>query len=130
MNITAIIGVGIVGALLAITVKNTRPELGLCIGIGTGCVIFSFVLPHISEVLAEVKTLSEKSGVEFGYFVPIVKIIGIAYITQFSSEIIKDSGENAIAKKVEFAGKIAILLMMLPILKTLISTILGTLAVL
>ena len=130
MNITAIIGVGIVGALLAITVKNTRPELGLCIGIGTGCVIFSFVLPHISEVLEEIKTLSEKSGVEFGYFVPIVKIIGIAYITQFSSEIIKDSGENAIAKKVEFAGKIAILLMMLPILKTLISTILGTLAVL
>jgi len=128
MNISAIIGVGIVGALLAITVKNARPELGIATGIVTGCIIFTLVLPQISALLDEVRFLSEKSGIDFGEFVPVVKIIGISYITQFSAEIIKDSGENAIAKKVEFAGKIAILTILMPILSNLISAIFTTLA--
>lgn len=130
MNITAILGVGIIGALLAITVKNTRPELGMCVGIITGCIILSFILPHIRDVLMELENLSEASGVDFTYFSPLVKIIGIAYITQFSSEIIKDSGETSIAKKVEFAGKVTVLVLILPILKNLISVILGTVSLL
>lgn len=130
MNITAILGVGIVGAILTVTVKNIRPELGLLTGISTGCVIFMLVLPHISGVLDEVKGLTEKSGVDFAYFEPVVKIIAVAYITQFASEAIKDSGENAIAKKVEFGGKIMILLMIMPILKNLVSAIFTTLSIL
>ena len=125
MNITAVLGVGIVGALLAVTVKSTRPELGMCVGIVTGCIIFSFILPQTEEVLAGMKLLAEETGVDFAYFNPLVKIIGIAYITQFSAEMIKDSGETAIAKKVEFAGKIAVLIMIMPILKNLITAILG-----
>ena len=130
MNITAVLGVGIIGALLAVTVKATRPELGMCIGIATGCIIFSFILPQVREVIEEIKMLSESSGVDFSYFSPLVKIIGIAYITQFSTEIIKDAGEAAIAKKVEFAGKITILIMILPILKNLISAILSAVSLL
>ena len=130
MNITAILGVGIIGALLAVTVKATRPELGMCVGIITGCIIFSFLLPQVREVLEEIKELSQASGVDFAYFDPLVKIIGIAYITQFSTEIIKDSGESAIAKKVEFAGKIVVLIMIMPILKKLIEAILSAVSLL
>lgn len=125
MNITAVLGAGIVGALLAVTVKNTRPELGMCVGILTGCIIFSFILPQTEDILVQMKLLAEETGVDFAYFNPLVKIIGIAYITQFSSEMIKDSGETAVAKKVEFAGKIAVLIMIMPILKNLITAILG-----
>ena len=127
MNISAIVGVGIVGAILAITVKSARPELGIGVSILTGIAIFTLVLPEITKILEEIKLLAQKSGVDFGYFEPVVKIIGICYITQFSAEIIKDAGECAISKKVELAGKIAILIMLLPILKRLISVIISTL---
>lgn len=128
MNITAILGIGIVGAILAVTVKNTRPELGLCVAVLTGCIIFAQVIPYAQELLGHISELSEKSGVDFAVFSPLVKIIGIGYITQFSAEIIKDSGENAIAKKVEFAGRIAILMLLVPILENLISAIFKSLA--
>ena len=130
MNIAAVIGIGIVGAFLALTVKSCRPEMGLAVGIAAGVVIFSYVLPYVTELMDKIRILSDKSGVDFGYFVPVIKIIGVSYITQFSAEIIKDSGEGAIAKKVEFAGKIAILIMLVPILENLITVILSTLAIL
>lgn len=126
MNISVVVGVGIVGAILAITVKNARPELGLGVSILAGVVIFSFLLPEIERILEEIKLLSKSSGVDFNHFEPVVKIIGICYITQFSAEIIKDAGEGAISKKVELAGKIAILIMILPILGKLISVIIST----
>ena len=126
MNISLVVGVGIVGAILAITVKNARPELGIGVSILTGVVIFSFLLPEIARILEEIKLLSKSSGVDFGYFEPVIKIIGICYITQFSAEIIKDAGEGAISKKVELAGKVAILIMLLPILRKLIFVIIST----
>lgn len=126
MNISVVVGVGIVGAILALTVKKARPELGLGVSILAGVVIFSFLLPEMARILEEIKLLSKSSGVDFSHFEPVVKIIGICYITQFSAEIIKDAGEGAISKKVELAGKIAILIIILPILRKLISVIIST----
>ena len=130
MSIGGILGIGLIGAFLAITVKATRPELGLAVGLATSCVIFAVILPEISSVLVGIEELSQTSGVDFARFGVVIKIIGIAYITQFSAEVIKDSGENAIAKKVEFAGKVMILVMIIPILKELILAVLSTLSVL
>lgn len=130
MSIGEILGIGLVGAFLAITVRSTRPELGMAVGLATGCVIFAFILPEISSVLDGIEELSQNSGLDFKRFSVLIKIIGIAYITQFSAEVIKDSGENAIAKKVELAGKVMILVMIIPILKELILAILSTLSVL
>ena len=130
MNIGAIVGVGIVGAILAITVKNTRPEFGIGVSSLTGCIIFFAVLPHISDVLNEIQSISEHTGVDFDNFSPLVKIIGISYITPLSAEIIRDSGENAIAKKVELAGKVGIMIMLLPILKRLVAVVLKTFSML
>ncbi|MBE7015665.1 MAG: stage III sporulation protein AD [Ruminococcaceae bacterium] len=129
MNIAGVLGIGLVGAFLAITVRASRPELGLAVGLATGCVIFTIMLPELSSFLAEIESLSKASGVEFSRFAVMIKIIGVAYITQFSAEVIKDSGENAIAKKVEFAGKVMILVMTIPILKELILVVLSTLSV-
>lgn len=58
------------------------------------------------------------------YVETILKIIGIAYIVEFASQITKDAGQGAIASKIEMAGKIIILAMAVPIVTTLIEMIL------
>ena len=40
----------------------------------------------------------------------------MAYLAQFAAEILRDSGENAVASKVEAAGKICILTLVLPVM--------------
>lgn len=123
MNIATVLGVGIIGALLAVTMRGIRPEFGLCVALATGSAILMSVLPGIKEILDEIRSLSESTGVDFTNFGILIKIIGIAYITQFSSEIIRDAGELAIAKKVELAGKILVMCMVMPILKSLIGAV-------
>lgn len=127
MDITAIIGIGIVGALLSVTIKNYRPELALCISLATGILIFLFSLDGLGAVISEVQRVCESSGVDTAFFKVAMKVIAIAYVTEFASELAKDSGENAIAKKLEFAGKTSVLACMMPVIKNLIDVIMNTL---
>lgn len=68
--------------------------------------------------------LALKANVDFVYMTTVFKILGIAYLASFCSEICRDSGENNIASKVEFAGKILILVLAIPILMGVLDSIL------
>lgn len=127
MDFAAIIGIGIVGALLAVTVKSYRPELALCISLATGVVIFLSAASGLETVIFEMNELCKSSGVDTAFFKVAMKVIAIAYVTEFASEAAKDSGEGAIAKKLEFAGKTAVLVVMMPVIKNLTQVIMNTL---
>lgn len=127
MDLTTIIGIGIVGTLLAVTVKGYRPELAICVSVATGILIFFYSADGLMAVISDVQKMCEESGVNTGFFKVAMKVIAIAYVTEFASQVAKDSGEGAIAKKLEFAGKTAVLVCMMPVLKNLIAVIMNTL---
>ena len=127
MDITKIIGVGIVGIIAAVTIKSYRPELAMCVAIVTGVVIFSGILPELAVVVGELLELCRNSEITAEYIGIILKVTGIAYITQFAAELAKDAGEGAIAKKLEFAGKVSVLFVIMPTIKNLIGVITGAL---
>lgn len=127
MEITKIIGVGIIGTFFAITVRSYRKELGMGVSAAAGIVIFAMVIPQLGEAIRKLSALCEESGIDIEYFKVIIKIIGIAYITQFGAELAKDAGEGAVAKKIEFAGKVSVITIMLPIVENLLDVIISTL---
>ena len=127
MEITKIIAIGIIGTIATITVKNHRMELGVCIALLCGAMIFLGSLPQLESVISMLSDICRESGVTASYFGIIIKVIGIAYVTQFASEIARDSGEGAIAKKLEFAGKVGVLYVMMPTVKNLLDVITSTL---
>ncbi|HBM80154.1 MAG: stage III sporulation protein AD [Clostridiales bacterium] len=124
MEIFQIVGLAIVAAALSVLLKKQKPEISLFISIATGLMIFFFVVFKLSAVLTLLQDLSKRVNMDFVYLSTILKIIGIAYITTFGAEICRDAGENAIASKVEFAGKILIMLLAIPILMAVLDTIL------
>ena len=115
MDIFKIIGVGLVGGVLYMTVKQYKKEYAILVGRATVVVILFFTLDTLSTAIAQISLITEKSGVDVRYFVAVMKVVGVAYITQFGAEILRDGGENAIALKVELAGKVFILGLTLPI---------------
>ena len=64
---------------------------------------------EIKPIISMLQSLSEKMGMSSKFFVILLKITGIAYLSEFASNICKDSGETAVASKVELAGKILII---------------------
>lgn len=119
MDIMKIVMVGIIAALLAVVLKEEKPEMAVAISIVTGLVIFVFVITKLNSVMTVLKHFAAKANIDVLYFTTILKVIAIAYITEFGAQICRDAGEGAIAAKVEFAGKVLIMVIAIPILAAL-----------
>lgn len=130
MDLFQAVSVGMVGAVLALMLKEWKPELSAAVSIATGIFLLFGVLSELREVFSEFSGLMERGGVDLRYFQIVVKIIGISYLAQFGSSICRDSGQTAIAEKIELAGKAAVVSLTLPILIAFLEFVIQALSVL
>ncbi len=124
MEILQIVAIGIIATLFAIILKQQKPELAIYISIAAGLFIFFLILGQLSGVIDILSKIVQKSQIDTIYLSTLLKIIGIAYITEFGANICRDAGEGAIASKIELGGKVIIMVMALPILAGLMEIIL------
>lgn len=120
MDIFKITAVGFIGGMLAMTVRQYKSEYGMLVGLATVAVILFNILDSVEMIISRLLIITEKSGVDMLYFTAIIKVVGVAYITQLGAEILRDGGEGAIALKLELAGKTIILGLTLPIITELL----------
>lgn len=104
--------------------SNDKGVLAIQISTVVGILIFLFMITKITAVLQLLQQLALKANIDFVYLNTIFKILGIAYLASFCAEICRDAGEGNIASKVEFAGKILILVLSIPILMAVLQSIL------
>ncbi len=120
------IGIALAAAFTAVFLKECRlPALSLLAAVAGGAVIFLRLLPSLSALMDSYSALSELGGVNQHYFGLIMKIIGVAYVCEFAGQICRDAGQGAIALKLELVGKVAILLLSLPVLTSVVQTVWG-----
>jgi stage III sporulation protein AD len=119
MEIMRIVVIGIVAAVLAVLLREERPEIAFMVSIVTGLVIFIFLIAKLDSVMTVLKYFASKASIDVLYFSTILKVIAIAYITEFGAQICRDAGEGAIASKIELAGKVLIMVIAIPILAAL-----------
>jgi stage III sporulation protein AD len=98
---------------------DDRREIALYIKIAAAILILSGVIIYVAPVADTVNTIFDKAGASDTYINILFKALGICYITQFASDICKDSGETALSVQVEIAGKITLLLLSLPLFEAL-----------
>lgn len=119
MDIMKIVIVGIVATVLALLLKDEKPEIAVLVSIVTGLVIFVFIVTKLSSVMSVLKYFAGKANIDILYFSTILKVIAIAYITEFGAQVCRDAGEGSIASKIELAGKVLIMVVAIPILAAL-----------
>lgn len=123
MGIEKIIGVALVTVVLSVLLKSYRPEISLSISLVAMGVMFALISPYMKTALNSFVNLSEQIGLNIKYMVIVIKVIGVAYITELGAEICRDSGENAVGTKVEICGKIIIIVMSMPVIYELFEVI-------
>lgn len=123
MEILQILGLGFIVVLLILIVKQQRPEFAVQLTIALGAIVFLMMLGKISVVINLFTDIADKAKISHIYFNTILKIIGIAYITEFGAQVCRDAGEGAVGAKIEFAGKIMIIVMAVPIIALVLDTI-------
>ncbi len=117
MSILQIVIFGIVTVILLVTVREQRPVYGVLIALAAGIIIFIAALGQIHSVLEVFTTLLLKANLDDIYLTTILKIIGVSYLSEFGAGIARDAGSETIANKLEFAGKVLMMTLSVPIIK-------------
>ncbi len=121
MDIYAAIGIAAVGAALAVIIKQYKPEYALAVTLSTGVVIMYITLKTVYPVLSDLDYILKATNMQSAYIEVLLKSLGICFITQLAADACRDSGQGAIAAKVEMAGKAAILVISMPLFRALLN---------
>ena len=120
MELTVILAVALITAVLGLVLKEQKAELALIVSAAGGCVLFYAVLKGVLSYLNGMSNYFVKIGIDSSYFVVILKALGICYITQFVSDLCRDYGQTSLAGRVDLAGKCCILILSVPLMERLI----------
>ena len=123
MDIIKIIGVAFIAVIIIVILKQYRPEFAIYVSIIAGVLILTLASGTLSGIIDMINSRSSKTNINSEFLVVLIKITGIAILTEFAVSICKDSGESAIASKVDIGGKIIIISMSIPIINALIDTV-------
>ena len=114
---------GLVTVLLAIQFKSGKTEYGIYIAFAGCLILFLYGIHKLELILSSLGTLQNYIAISDTYIFILLKIIGITYIAEFSSDLCKDAGYGAIAGQIEFVGKLSILTISMPVLISLLESI-------
>lgn len=112
-------GVAVCGVLAFVLLKTYKPELAPLCELVTVVLVFLLTADELIEVKAFFSEMFVKAGIAGEYITVLIKSLGTALITQFAADTAKDAGENALASKIEFAGRVVIVWCSLPLLKAI-----------
>ena len=123
MDVIKIIGVGLISLIIIIIIRQYKPEFTLYVSLFAGALILLFIMDKIGGIINLLTSLSNKTAINNEFLTLLIKITGIAFLTEFAVSICKDTGESAIANKVDMGGKVIIVSMSIPIISSLLETI-------
>lgn len=123
MDIVKIIGVGLIAVIIIVLLRQYKPDFVIYVSLIAGAIIIFSVMDKLTGIITIISNLSKKASLNSEFLVILLKITGIAFLTEFAVSICKDSGETAIANKIDFGGKVLIIAISIPIISALLELI-------
>ncbi len=118
-----IVLVGITTMFLALLAGSFKREYAVLTAVCGAFIIFSYGISKVTLIAEEIQSFQDAMGLDAQYIAVLLKMVGIAYLTQFAVSLCRDAGHGAIAGQIGFVGKISMLLVSLPVLKTLMHAV-------
>ena len=100
--------------------RKEVPEYGILLSITFLVVVSLSLIPRLGEIMSFISSLALESSIGSMYLAPVLKTIGVAYVTSFGAQISRDCGEDSIGSAVEIAGKVIIIMIALPVMQAIL----------
>lgn len=114
-----LIGIGFAVCLVNPLLKKESPHTAAAVTVGASVIIFSSVIKLASEAVMKLQHLGNLFNLNGSHLEIIIKTVLIAWVCEYCGSVIADAGENALAKKIELAGKTVIFIMIFPLVVSL-----------
>ena len=113
----------VIAALMAVYFKSIKSEYGLFISLVICIVAMFFGISKLSYFMEAMEIIRQYIGLDNEYIMIILKIIGISYVAEFTSDVCKDCGYGAMSNQIQTVGKLTVLGISMPIVLALLETI-------
>lgn len=113
----------ILTVILGATISKTEKDIALVLSAAACCFVALTAMEYLSEVVAflwELGSLSETGG---SLLNPLLKIAGVAILTELTSMISADAGNASLGKAMQILGNTVILVLSIPILNAFLAII-------
>lgn len=106
--------------LLSVLLKNYRPEYVFLLRVFGITIIIYYALEYVEKFINSFSSAFNDFNIDSSHVSLLIKIVGIAIITDFISDILIDNGETAMANTVTIFSKFIVLYLTFPVLNGII----------
>lgn len=123
IEVIKVIGIGLISLVIIVILKQYKPEYAIYVSMAAGVLILMFSVEKITNIINLLQNYASKTYINQKFLEILLKITGIAFITEFAVSICSDAGEKAIASKIEIGSKVIIISMSIPIITSLLELV-------
>ena len=122
-DVIKIIGIGLLALIIIVILKQYKPEFAIYVSMIAGVLILVLAIQKLTGIINLLQSLANKTYINKSFLSILLKITGIAFVTDFAVSICSDAGEKAIASKIEIGSKVIIIAMSIPIITSLLELV-------
>ncbi len=123
MEIFKIAAIGLLTALSAALVRDSRSDVAFAVVVAGGAIMLTMLVDYFTGIFAFFDELVNKTGVDRGVVKTLFKIVGIGYVAELAAGICEESGAKSVGDKIVLGGKLIIFTLTVPILRFLLDII-------
>ena len=115
--------VAVIGAILCLLTKKQAAAFGTLVSLSVVLVLAAAVLAFLKPVMTFAASLQEIAGLSGTVMAPVIKALGIGFLTEVGKNICQDAGEGAIAGALQLLGSVAGVYVLLPLMESVLGLI-------
>lgn len=117
------IAIALVACIIILFLRSERPEISFAISIAASMILLFLIAEKALEVISVFSEIVKESGMKESVYLSLLKMVGIAYVTEIAADTVEDFGSKSLAAKITFIGKITVFLLALPIFSNLLGVV-------
>lgn len=109
--------------ILGAAIGKTEKDISIVLSVAACCMIVMIAIQYLSEVVLFLLEFANSSNQQNRFMDTLLKISGVALITELTGLISADAGNSSLAKAMQILGNAAILFLSLPVFEAFFSMI-------
>ena len=110
-----LMGLCLLAAAIVVIIRQMNPAIAGLICAAFGVMVLGTLLPQIREYVESIRSFLDGVGISGEYYAIMLKAMGIVLITQIAVQVCMDMDVPAVAVRVEFCGRLALMGVAVPV---------------
>ena len=109
-------GFAVTAAMICFALRAAHRQAGAAAALAAGLMLFFCAVTQMTAAVDALQSLSRKAGVGEGTVMLLLKLVAMAYVTEFSAQACRDAGEEGLGMKAALCGKMLLMAQTLPLI--------------